>query len=172
MDDITLEITEEPVPDDIPADWEDTAGTIDELPDVGDDDSSGDEDPVWEDGETGDGSTGNDDGFTDEDGTGEEELIGDASPDEEWLIDGETWLGDGEDRFAGDEFAWEEDSGSGTGSDDIAWEILIIDDFIRIYDFAGGPKTEGEIPADDTGTETATLDGPAICVIFDCGTII
>ena len=34
MDDITLEITEEPVPDDIPADWEDTAGTIDELPDT------------------------------------------------------------------------------------------------------------------------------------------
>ncbi len=157
MDELSLVLEDESAPDDIPMDWEDTGEVTGDLPDVGGDDTSGDDVPVWADGETGDSSTGEDDGFIDDEGTGGEELIGDDGAEVDWLID--------------DEFVWEGDWGCGTVDPD--WEILIPDDFIRIYDIAGGPKTEDGIPADGVPEdETATLGDPAICMIFVCDTII
>ena len=170
MDDLNVVLTDEPAPDDTPVIWDETGDITDDLPVVGDDASSNDDDPIWVDGETGDGSTGEDDGFIVDEGTGDGELIGDDGSGEDWLIDDETLLGDGEDWSADDVFVWEGDWGCGTI--DLDWEILITDDLIRIYDPEDGPKTLDETPSDDTGTETATLDDPAICVIFVCDTII
>ncbi len=161
MDELSVLIEEEPVTDEIPINLDEFDDIADDLPDVGDDGSAGEEDDVWDGGEDGefidDGSTSEDDGFIDGGDTSDEELLGDETAEEDWLVD--------------DEFTWEVDWGCGTV--DIDWEILVTDDLIRIYDMGDEPKALDDVPAEEVpAEEIATLDDPAICVLFPCDAIL